>query len=89
MQISERVVAVETRLDIHDKRLKAHGDELEELRKQNIMQDAKLDGIDKKLTESCEITRSIRGGVDTVKWLLAAVSTVGGIWLMVKQMGWF
>lgn len=89
MEVVERVVAVETRLDIHDQRLKAHGDELEELRKQNVMQDAKLDGIDKKLTESCEITRSIRGGVDTVKWLLAAVSTVGGIWLMVKQMGWF
>lgn len=89
MEVVERVVAVETRLDIHDKRLKAHGDELEELRKQNIMQDAKLDGIDKKLTESCEITRSIRGGVDTVKWILAGVSTLGGLWLLVKQLGIF
>jgi len=88
-ELTERVVKVETRLDIQDKRLDAHGNELEELRKQNIVQDSKLDGIDKKLTESCEVTRSIRGGVDTVKWLLAAVSTVGGIWLMVKQMGWF
>lgn len=89
MEVVERVVAVETRLDIHDKRLKAHGDELEELRKQNIVQDSKLDGIDKKLTESCEITRSIRGGVDTVKWLLAGVSTLGGLWLLVKQLGIF
>lgn len=89
MEVIERLVAAETRMDNHEKRLDAHGKELEELRNQNVMQDAKLDGIDKKLTESCEITRSIRGGVDTVKWLLAAVSTVGGIWLMVKQMGWF
>lgn len=89
MDVVERVVAVETRLDIHDKRLEAHGNELEELRKQNVMQDAKLDGIDKKLTESCEITRSIRGGVDTVKWLLAGVSTVGGLWLLIKQLGIF
>ena len=89
MEGVERVVAGETRLDIQDKRLEAHGNELEELRKQNVMQDAKLDGIDKKLTESCEITRSIRGGVDTVKWLLAGVSTVGGLWLLVKQLGIF
>lgn len=88
-ELTERVVKVETRLDIQDKRLDAHGNELEELRKQNVMQDAKLDGIDKKLTESCEITRSIRGGVDTVKWLLAGVSTVGGLWLLIKQLGIF
>lgn len=89
MEVVERVVAVETRLDIHDQRLKAHGDELEELRKQNIVQDTKLDGIDKKLTESCEITRSIRGGVYTVKWMLAGVSTLGGLWLLIKQLGIF
>lgn len=89
MEVVERLVAAETRLDNHDKQLEAHGNELEELRKQNVMQDAKLDGIDKKLTESCEITRSIRGGVDTVRWLLAGISTLGGLWLLVKQLGIF
>jgi len=30
MEVVERVVAVETRLDIHDKRLEAHGERLGE-----------------------------------------------------------
>lgn len=89
MEVVERLVAAETRLDNHDRRLDSHGDRIGNLEQHNVRQDAKLDSIEKKLTESCEVTRSIKGGVDTVKWLLAGVSTIGGLWLLVKQLGIF
>lgn len=89
MEVVERLVAAETRLDNHDRRLDSHGDRIGNLEQHNVRQDTKLDSIEKKLTESCEVTRSIKGGVDTVKWLLAGVSTLGGLWLLIKQLGIF
>lgn len=88
MEVVERLVAAETRLDNHEKRLDAHGNELEELRKQNVMQDAKLDGIDKKLTESCDVTRKISGGVDTIKWLFGLGIAAYTLYEIATKMGW-
>lgn len=88
-ELTERVVKVETRLDIQDKRLDAHGNELEELRKQNIVQDSKLDGIDKKLTESCEVTHSIKGGVNTIKWLVGVAFGAYTLYEIATKLGWF
>lgn len=86
-ELGERIAKVETRQDIADIRLKAHGDQIDELMKQNVKQDDKLNSIDRKLSESCTITRSIKGGMDTIKWMIAGVSSVGGVWLLLKQLG--
>ena len=89
MQQNERIAVMENRLDIHDERLKAHDEVLDALKLQNKAQDSKLDQICRETQENSSVTHSIKGGVDTVKWLLAGVSTIGGLWLMVKQLGWF
>lgn len=86
---NERIAVMENRLDIHDERLKAHDEVLDALKLQNKAQDAKLDQICRETQENSSVTHSIKGGVDTVKWLLAGVSTIGGLWLTVKQLGWF
>ena len=86
---NERIAVMENRLDIHDQRLKAHDEILDALKLQNKAQDAKLDQICRETQENSSVTHSIKGGVDTVKWLLAGVSTIGGLWLTVKQLGWF
>ena len=86
---NERIAVMENRLDIHDERLKAHDEILDVLKLQNKAQDAKLDQICRETQENSSVTHSIKGGVDTVKWLLAGVSTLGGLWLMVKQLGIF
>ena len=88
-ELGERIAKAETRLDIHDERLKAHDEILDVLKLQNKAQDAKLDQICRETQENSSVTHSIKGGVDTVKWLLAGVSTIGGLWLLVKQLGIF
>ena len=88
-EISERVVKIETRLDNHDARLNRHGQQIDDLKLQNSKQDSKLDQLCRESKENTAMTRSIKGGVDTVKWLLAGVSTLGGLWLLVKQLGIF
>ena len=88
-ETNERIKATEVRLDSHDQRLKAHDEILDALKLQNKAQDAKLDQICRETQENSSVTHSIKGGVDTVKWLLAGVSTIGGLWLTVKQLGWF
>lgn len=89
MEINERVAKVETRVESLEERATIHGRELDEMRIKNAKQDSKLDELCRESKENTAMTRSIKGGVDTVKWLLAGVSTLGGLWLMVKQMGWF
>ena len=89
MQQNERIAVMENRLDIHDERLKAHDEILDVLKLQNKAQDAKLDQICRETQENSSVTHSIKGGVDTLKWILAGVSTIGGLWLTVKQLGWF
>lgn len=87
--LNERIASAETRLDSHDKRLDAHGRQIDELLMKDIRQDAKLDSLCKDVKENTAITRSIKGGIDTIKWLIAGMTTLGGLWLMLKQMGWF
>lgn len=89
MEINERVARAEQRLDTHDIRLKAHGDEIDALREQNIKQDSTLESLSRDVRENNEISHSIKGGVNTLKWLVGGVSALGGLWLTVKQLGLF
>lgn len=86
-ELGERIAKVEARQDMVEVRLKSHGEQIDELMLQNVKQDDKLNSIDRKLSESCTITRSIKGGMDTIKWMIAGVSSVGGVWLLLKQLG--
>jgi len=88
MEVVERLVAAETRLDNHEKRLDVHGKELDNLRLQNKAQDSKLDSIDKKVTESCEVTRSIKSGIDTIKWLCGGAISAYTLYEIALKMGW-
>ena len=88
-ELGERIAKVETRQDITDVRLKSHGDQIDELMRQNVKQDDKLNTLCRESKENTAMTRSIKGGVDTIKWLIAGASTVGGLWLLIKQLGVF
>ncbi len=88
METGERIKAVEVRLDNHEKRLDSHGRELDDLRLQNKAQDSKLDAIDRKVTESCEVTRKISGGVDTIKWLFGLGIAFYTLYEIALKMGW-
>lgn len=88
-EIGERVAVTEDRIKQHDNILAKHGDQIDALMHDNVRQDSKLNSLCHDMKENTEISRSIKGAVDTVKWLVAGVSTLGGLWLMVKQLGWF
>ena len=87
-EINERVAKVETRVDILEDRATRHGNEIDGLRLQNKAQDSKLDSIDKKVTESCEVTRSIKGGIDTIKWLFGLGIAAYTLYEIATKMGW-
>lgn len=89
MEIDERVARAEQRLDTHDIRLKAHGDEIDALREQNIKQDYTLESLSRDVRENNEISHSIKGAVDTVKWLVGGIGALLGLWVTVKQLGIF
>lgn len=89
MEINERVAKAEQRLDDHEHRISVHGHEIDSLREQNIKQDSTLESLSRDVKVNNEISHSIKGGVDTVKWLLAGASAIGGLWLTVKQLGIF
>lgn len=88
-EINERVAKAEQRLDDHEHRISVHGHEIDSLREQNIKQDATLDALSRDVKENTEIGRSIKGGVNTLKWLVGGVSALGGLWLTIKQLGLF
>ncbi len=87
-ELGERVAKVETRMDIADARLKAHGDELDALREQNIKQDDKLNQICRETKDNTELSRSIKGGIKTIQWMFYGATAVLGLYLTIKQLGW-
>ena len=89
MEINERVAKAEQRLDYHEHRISTHGKEIEALREQNIKQDSTLESLSRDVKVNNEISHSIKGGVNTLKWLVGGVSALGGLWLTVKQLGIF
>lgn len=89
MEINERVARAEQRLDTHDIRLKAHGDEIDALRGENIKQNSTLESLSRDVKENNEISHSIKGAVDTVKWLVGGLGALLGLWVTIKQLGFF
>lgn len=86
--IPERVASAETMLDIHAIRLKAHGEQIDELMKQNVRQDAKLTQICKETKDNTELSRGIKNGIKTIQWMFYCATAVLGLYLTLKQLGW-
>ena len=87
-ETNERIKATEVRLDIHDQRLKAHGEQIDELMKKNVKQDDKLNQICRETKDNTELSRSIKGGIKTIQYMFYAATTVLGLYLTLKQLGW-
>ena len=87
METGERIKAVEVRLDNHEKRLDAHGKELEDLRTQNTKQDSKLDQLCRESKENTAMTKKINGGVDTIKWLFGVALGGYTLYEILTKMG--
>ena len=87
-ELGERIAKVETRQDITETRLKAHGEQIDELMKQNVKQDDKLDKICRETKDNTELSRSIKGGIKTIQWMFYGATAVLGLYLTLKQLGW-
>lgn len=87
-ELGERIAKVETRQDIAETRLKAHGEQIDELMKQNVHQDDKLNQICRETKDNTELSRSIKGGIKTLQWLFYGATGVLGLYLTLKQLGW-
>ena len=95
MELSERIVAVETRLNGQDSRLDKHEDQLDHLRTNDARLEAKLDGVchevketKREVAENTELTRTIKDGVRTIKWMFYAAAGALSLWMTIKQLGW-
>ena len=87
-ELGERIAKVETRQDIAETRLKAHGEQIDELMKQNVHQDDKLNQICRETKDNTELSRSIKGGIKTIQWMFYGATAVLGLYLTLKQLGW-
>ena len=95
MELNERMVAVETRLDSQDSRLNKHDGQLENLRMNDVRLEAKLDGVchevqetKREVTENTEMTRSIKDGVKTIKWLFGLGIGLYTLYEIATKLGW-
>ena len=95
MELNERIVAVETRLNDQGSRLDKHDDQLDHLRTNDARLEAKLDGVchevketKREVSENTELTRTIKDGVKTIKWMFYAAAGALSIWMTIKQLGW-
>ena len=95
MELNERMAAVETRLNDQGFRLDKHDDQLDNLRTNDARLEAKLDGVchevketKREVAENTELTRTIKDGVKTIKWMFYAAAGALSIWLTIKQLGW-
>ena len=89
MEINERVAKAEQRLDDHEHRISTHGQEIDALRGENIKQNSTLESLSRDVKENNEISHSIKGAVDTVKWLVGGLGALLGLWVTIKQLGLF
>lgn len=99
-ELGERVASVETRLDACDRRLEAHGNELEELRIRNAEQDIQLKKLCINQEKALALAEKAEKKLDkldtqgdTAAWMLKAVvygiPALIGLYLSLKGIGWF
>ena len=95
MELNERMAAVETRLNDQGFRLDKHDDQLDNLRTNDARLEAKLDGVchevqetKREVTENTEMTRSIKDGVKTIKWLFGLGIGLYTLYEIAIKLGW-
>ena len=99
-ELGERVASIDTRLESHEKRLDAHGRELEELRIRNAEQDVQLKKLCVMQEKSYDLALKAEKKLDkmdaqgnTVSWMLKLVvygiPALIGLYLSLKGIGWF
>jgi len=100
MEVVERLVAAETRLDNHDRRLDSHGDRIGNLEQHNVRQDALLEKLCTSQNRTHDLTVENSKKLDslltqgkTVKWMVTAIVTgipaLVTLYLALRDLGWF
>ena len=94
-EISERVAKAEQRLDNHDARLDRHGQQIDSLKLNDVRLESKIDRICKEVVETktdvaenTELTRSIKDGIKTIKWIGSAAIGAYAVYEVLVKMGW-